>query len=372
MARKKLGKESQLEPVVHILIIVLIAVLIINFFLISTLSTTVKQKIKDVQEASKPAELQITIIKAECEDCFDISQVLELIKKGNVNITKEETLNMQKAGELIQKYNIKKLPTVIVTGQTNKTDLSFLTNTNEVYILTSVPLPYYSLEEKRVAGIIEATIINATDCEKCFNTNNLIEELKSNGITIKKTNYLKESEAGELIKKYNLKALPALILSKGAADYEILKENWQTYGTVADDKSYLSSGQFPPYKDLTTNSVKGLVTVTYITDKTCKECYDVKTHKKIIEGFGVIIEKEETYDISEDKGKELLNKYNTTLVPTVIISEDGDEYKSFRRAFEKVSYQTIDKQRIFNQPSIVGAYKDLKTNKVITPKQEGE
>ena len=68
----------------------------------------------------------------------------------------------------------------------------------------------------------------------------------------------------------------------------------------------------------------------------------------------------------------MLNKYNTTLVPTVIISEDGDEYKSFRRAFEKVSYQTIDKQRIFNQPSIVGAYKDLKTNKVITPKQEGE
>src|SRR3989344_3184846 len=93
MARKKLGKESQLEPVVHILIIVLIAVLIINFFLISTLSTTVKQKIKDVQEASKPAELQITIIKAECEDCFDISQVLELIKRRNTKHAESRRTN---------------------------------------------------------------------------------------------------------------------------------------------------------------------------------------------------------------------------------------------------------------------------------------
>lgn len=372
MASKKRGKKDQLEPVVHILIIALIAILVVNFFLISSLSTTVKQKIKDFQEASKPAELQITVIKANCAECFDTKQILDLVKKGNVNITKEETLNMQQAGELIQKYNIKKLPTIIVTGQTNKTDLSFLTKVNDAYVLTDVPLPYYDVEEKRIAGIIEATIINASDCEKCFNTNSLVEELKSNGIIIKKTDYMKESEAGELIKKYNLKALPTLILSKDAGDYEILKENWQTYGTIADDKSYVSSGQFPPYVDLATGDVKGLVTVVYLTDKTCKECYEVKTHKKIIEGFGVVIEKEETYDISEEKGKELLNKYNITLVPTVMISEDADEYKSFRRAFEKVSYQTTDKQRVFNQPGVVGTYKDLKSNQVITPKQDGE
>ena len=40
------------------------------------------------------------------------------------------------------------------------------------------------------------------------------------------------------------------------------------------------------------------------------------------------IDSEETYDISDAKGKALLSKYNITQVPTVILSSDVNVYPS--------------------------------------------
>src|SRR3989338_1113778 len=370
MAKKNSQKNIPVEPMIHILMISLVAILVINFFLISSLSSNIQDKIIEVKESSRPGVLELTIINPEdCDDCYDINQVVQLIKKGKVNITKEETLSFEESSDLIKRYNIEKLPTIIVKGETNKTDLSFLSKVDDAYIFTDVPVPNYNIKDENIVGLIKASIILPSDCNDCFDMSSIIDEFKSSGIKFDSVKKVNEKDAGSLIKDYEINSLPALILSSDASEYAILKQEWSSFGRVDDDGSYISEGYFPPFKNLSTNMIDGLVSVTYINDSSCKECYDVKTHKRIIEGFNVKLSSENTVDISSSEGMVLLNKYNITKVPTIIVSKDALFYKNFVRAFSPVSSKASDGSFIFTKPEIIGAYKDLNTNEIINPEK---
>ncbi len=368
--KKKSKKKFSYELLIHTLVVVLVTILIINFFVIASLSTTIKDKSKENEEARRPAVLELTIINAECKECFDVNAFVEKIRKGNVNITNIDKINLEDAKDLIERYKINKLPTVIVRGEVNKTSLDPLVNVEDAYVLTNIPFPYYDVTEDKVKGIVEAVIIKPLECEKCFDMKKIIEEFRSSGIIINKLIELNEKDAVELIKKYSLQTLPAVILSKDAGDYLILRDSWKSYGFVAEDKKYVSEGSFPPFKNLTNSNVEGLVSLTYITDNSCKDCYNVKAHKNIISGFNVAIEKEETFDVSEERGKELLNKYGITKVPTVIVSKEYIVYPGFKRAFLQVGRKLDDGSIVFDKTEIMGVYKDLKTNEVIKPEQD--
>ncbi|MEK6948042.1 MAG: hypothetical protein AABX19_02250 [Nanoarchaeota archaeon] len=369
MAKKNsFQRNIPVEPMIHILMIALIAVLVINFFLINALSSTISNKIIDVKESLRPGVLELTIINPEdCDECYDINQVVELVKKGKVNISREETLDSVEAADLIKRYNIEKLPTIIIKGETNKTDLSFLSKVDDVYIFTDVPVPNYNIKSDSIVGLVNANIILPSDCNDCFDMSSVIDEFKSNGIKFEIVNKVNEFSAKDLISKYKIDSLPALVLSSDASEYSVLKEQWESFGHVAVDGSYISEGYFPPFKNLTTNMINGLVSLTYLTDNSCKECYDVKTHKKIIDGFNVKVSSETTVDISESNGKELLTRYNITKVPTIIVSSDAKYYKNFIRAFTPVSSKAVDGSFVFVNPEIIGNYKDLKSGEIIKP-----
>src|SRR3989344_2210744 len=100
MVKKNLNKLNY-EPIIHIISIVVVILFIINLFFVTSLTSSLKQKFLEAEEAARPANIELTIINANCNNCFDIDTVVSTIKSGNVNITNEQTLNANDTQQLI-------------------------------------------------------------------------------------------------------------------------------------------------------------------------------------------------------------------------------------------------------------------------------
>jgi len=123
--------------------------------------------------------------------------------------------------------------------------------------------------------------------------------------------------------------VPSLIISSDLSAYEDITKNWQQLGTVEKDGSYIIRVVSPPYLDLSNNKIVGFVEVTYLSDKSCVDCYDVEIHRQILSnprGINIKISSEKKLDISDDEGKELVEKYSITKVPTILLSSDFSVY----------------------------------------------
>ena len=80
---------------INLLAVSLGLLLIVNLFLAFGLKDTVKAKVEEIKELTKPAKIQLAIIENfACNDCFDLNEVISVIKKNNVNVTGEETLGL--------------------------------------------------------------------------------------------------------------------------------------------------------------------------------------------------------------------------------------------------------------------------------------
>ena len=176
------------------------------------------------------------------------------------------------------------------------------------------------------------------------------------------------------IKKYSIDFVPTIILSKDAAAYGIIQQAWAQIGSKETDGSYVLRVPSPPFINLTTGKLRGIVNIIYLTDISCTECYDVSQHKKILvnsQSFAVKLEKEETYDISDAEGKELIRKYNITQVPTVILSDEINAYPSIQVLKQFYSIEK-DESYVFRTVSVVGTYKDLINKKIVEFQQQSE
>ena len=83
------------------------------------------------------------------------------------------------------------------------------------------------------------------------------------------------------------------------------------------------------------------------------------------------LEKEEAYDISDAKGKELIAKYNITKVPTIILSEEIKAYPS-STALNQFFSAEKDGSYVFRKMDDVGTYRDLALNQVVKPVESSQ
>ena len=374
-------KKTGLSKSFYTKVIVLLAVAIVLFSLynilqISSFNSLFDQKLSEAKEEARPAKIQlITIKNSNCEDCFDILPIIENIKSSNVDITEEEELDISlgDAKELLNKYNIEKVPTVLVFGEIEKAKLNNLESREDALVFTSLEPPYTDMKSNKIIGQVSSIIIEDSSCDKCSDLNLILDQLKKIGvkITSEKT-YQKDSKEGKaLIEKYSLKISPTLILSKDFEEYgEELTGTWKQIGSIEQDGSYVTRLISPPYLNLSSNKIVGLVSLTILKDKSCTDCYDPeKFHKPIIQRMGVVLEKEETLDISDSKGKELIDKYKIVAVPTIILKGDIETYPVLVNAWKPVGTKETDGTYVFRKVDVAGQkYKDLATNKIIDPK----
>ncbi len=374
---KTIAEKISIEKIFIGLVLLLGIVVIINITLTSSISSELKNGKIAVKESIKPAKIELAVIKnSGCSDCFDVSTLINYIKSLNANITKETVLEFSSvdARQLISQYKIGQIPAVIVTGEIENVDIQGMEKKENALLLANSPPPYTNTTTGRIEGRVSLLVLKDAECTKCNDLISLITQIKSAGIRISEETTVSTSsdEGRELIDKYKLGFVPTLILSKDASVYGVIDEAWPQIGSRETDGSYVLRMVSPPFINLTTDELKGIVSLIYLTDESCKDCYNVNQHREILtspQSFAITLDKEETFDISDVKGKELLSKYNITQVPTILVSGEVGAYPSSLILKQFFSVEK-DGSYVFRKLSSVGTYKDLTINEVVKAQQE--
>ena len=361
------------------LAIVLVITLLINVIITFNFNKSLKLKAEDLKEKSRPGNIELTVVKnSKCAQCFDISPILSTIKNSKANITKEKSVEFgtQEARELMGKYKIEKVPAIIITGEIAKVNIQGLIKKDNALLFTDIKPPYTNAATGRIEGLVALYSIVDEKCSNCSNLLSLTTQIKQGGVKISSEKSLtKDSlEGSELIKKYGIDFVPTMIVSSDLAQYATIASAWPQVGSKESDGSYVLRQVNPPYVNLTTNKLRGIVNIVYLTDKSCTECYNINLHKEILtspQSFAMVFDKEETVDIGDVKGKELIAKYNITQVPTVIISDEAADYPSSAALRQFFSVEK-DGSYVFRVASVLGSYKDLTTKNIVKPVQQNQ
>lgn len=362
-----------------ILAVVLLIILLVNLYITFNLNSDIQKNSDEMKEKLRPARIQLAVIKnSKCTDCYDIAPLIDYVNAQKVNVTQEKTVEFDSAEgkQLAVKYSIDKVPSFIITGEIDKAGIEGLEKTDDALVLRNLNPPYTNATNGNIVGRVALYKIYDPKCDKCNDMGFWINQFIFSGIKIvNQVNLSVESAQGkDMVKKYKLDFAPALVLSKDAGAYGVVQQAWSQIGTKASDGSYVLTLVNPPFINLTTGEVRGIVDITYLTDDECTECYNINQHKSILTNpsrFGIFLDKEEKIDISEPKGKELLLRYNITQVPTIILFGGVKDYPSSSGLTEFFSVEK-DGSYVFRKLSEVGgAYMDLAANTVVRPRQAG-
>jgi len=126
----------------------------------------------------------------------------------------------------------------------------------------------------------------------------------------------------------------------------------------------------PPFVDTSTGKVVGLVEVTYLTDKSCAECYDVvRAQRSILQQFGLAIGKENVLDRADKVGRSLIDRYSIVGLPTIVLSEEAQSYDILTEAWKQVGTVEEDGVYVFRKVEALGQpYRDLTSEEVVNIK----
>lgn len=352
------------------LLIVLLGILLVSLYSVMQVQTAVK----DLKPPTPPtlAKLAVTIIApADCEDCFDASAFTDAVRQAPLTNVTENTVFFDsiEGQKLISRYKLTRLPAAVVTGETENVTIQGFTKTDDAYVFANTPPPYYDLSKGGVVGRVSLTFITDSGCAQCLDITQFGSQLEQVGVKIssKSTADAGSSEGKALISRYAITKVPTMLLSEDALAYDVIKQVWPTVGSQEADGMLVFRNVTPPYKDLGTNKVRGLVTITYLTDKSCVECYNVTMHKLVLEqSFGTKFKGEKTADIGTLEGERLAAKYRITKVPTTLLDAEAAVYSALVQAWPQVGSTHPDGTFVFEKIDLLQGvtYKDLSDNTV--------
>lgn len=366
------GDEKVMHGIVVFLLGILLVLVVFNASNASITGNVIGVKVSENEEANRPAKIELTVIEADCPDCFGIAETLEYVKGTNVHVTDEEAITMssEKARELISKYNIEKLPTVLVFGEVDKTKLNGFVDSGDALVYAGMAPPYVDALTSEVMGRVEIVNIIDSSCEQCISLGPVSDAFVQAGVAIASNRDVEyNSDEGKLlVDEYGMNEIPAMLISKDIDYYDDMKQQIIALNPTEKNGYYKIHSTLPPYKDLTGNKILGLVEIIYLDDESCVECYDVKSNKAIIQRLGLFIDKEETLDINSPQGEQLIDKYDIVKVPIILISKGAGDYGFFEDVWKQVGSRESDAWFVMRKPEIIGTYKDLNSGSIVNPR----
>ncbi len=366
--------NKNFSTIVLISLILILVFSIISVFSLSIAGNALNVKADEIKEANKPTEIKFLTIRADnCPACFDIDLIIDSVKEKNVKVLEEETLsyNNEKARQLILEYEIDKLPSLLIFGEIDKIGLSGFEKINDALVFTNLKPLYVDVSTKAVIGQVELINIIDSSCDKCVSLSSIVDSLGQAGVKI--TDYksieYNSAEGKELISKFGIKKVPALLISEDIDYYDDIRQGLAQLELQKKQGYYVLHSTFPPYRDLTTNKIEGLVNLIMLEDSSCSQCYDVSVNKQILQRLGVFVNKEDKYDVNSAQGKQLISKYNIEKVPIIILSPEASVYDAFVQAWQGVGTKEDDGWYVMRKPEFIGTSKDLTTNELIKNNQ---
>jgi len=372
-------QEFNSQKLLPLIGLVLIIIVIYNLYTVLSSNLVVDEKIAIARELARPGELDVVVITfSKCDNCYDLNPIIEQIKSLDINVTSEKSIDYdsKEAMALMAKYNINKIPSLIVTGEINKSNSfqakfsQFGEQISDAMVVNKQIPPYYDMTEQRIVGLVSLTILEDSSCQYCTSLAPIVNALKQASIVFKeeKTVDVSSSEGLTLVSKYNIVKAPSLILDSETGYYAGFDNTWQSLGTI-DNGNYVLRTINPPYMDLIDKQEKGVVHLTLIDDKSCDICYDPVVHKNILARFGVSFVTEKTVDASDTEGSSLIQKYGLTKIPTAVLSEGASAYPNLVNVWDQVGTIEDDGNFIFRDIEAMGKiiYKNLETGEIVNP-----
>ena len=225
-------------------------------------------------------------------------------------------------------------------------------------------------EAKRPANL-DLIVITDAACRDCFDLNSIIDSVKKENVKIGSSRTIdRASEEGKLlIEKFAIKKLPTFLTQGELTKNSVIAKFFSQAGDVIND-NFVFRQDSGPYVDTATGKIKGRVKLVLLTDITCVECYDVTQHEIILKQFGISAPAK-IVDIKSALGKALVKAYVIKMVPTFILSGDVKEYPGIVSVWSQVGIVARDGAYVFTKGvPFMGVYKNLTTNKIITPAPE--
>lgn len=372
--------ERSIVSYFYILLAIALILSFINVLIIQSRFGKLKEAQEIIKEQMKPANIELIKILADCDDCFDVENAVKKIKSQNVNIANERTLEFDspEAERLIDELVITKLPTVVVSGELNRTDklANFFKSIGNIVddkvVYTAINAPFYDVVNEKVIGLVKVIDVVDSLCNDCTELN-IVDTLKQNSVVISENKKVEFSskEGQEYVKKFEIQQIPAALISEDVDNYPAVKQAFEETEIEKKNGFYAIHSIVPPYISLKENKVVGIVTLIMLKDEGCDECYDVNVNKIILQRFGINVKPENIYeiDISSKEGKEYIKTYNVNKAPIIILSPDAKYYSGLANAWNNVGSVEKDGWFVMRNPELLGAYKDLEENKVVKPEE---
>lgn len=338
--------HSNIPTILSLLFIALLAVLTYMTFTI------------DFEKMPEAPRISLTVVGADCVDCYDIIPALQTLQTEFI-IKEITNVTMENSEEIVKKYGITRLPALIFKGDTESLDLPGLEQKEDAMIFTQTPAPYYDVAKKQVVGFVIMTTLTDSSCKSCFNISLIQDQMIGAGIIIKERKIIDIStkEGQDLIKKYNIENVPTLLFNEELLQYEQIAQIWTDFGSKEADGTLVLRKLNPPYKNVNTGEMEGLVELIYLVDSTCKDCFEPDAYNKLLKAsFNLYVRNETIYDVSSKEGKALLKEYNITVVPTVIVSKEANTYPLFFESWKQVGTQEINGEFVFRQIGNLESY----------------
>lgn len=227
-------------------------------------------------------------------------------------------------------------------------------------------------EVERPANM-EIISITTPDCSQCQQIADAFERVIPQRINVKfvsqKQLAFGGEEAQKLIEKFQIKKVPALILSGEIDKDEQIKQTLASLGEEREG-SIVIAGVAPPYQVVDTKEIVGEFKVVYLTDNACGQCYDVNIHKNVLASLGMFPFEEETVDKNTASGRRLIRQYSVEKTPTILLEGDLTGYPRLNEAWQNVGKIADDGTYIFEAVEQLGTYRDLSQNKIVDPQKQ--
>lgn len=322
-------------------------------------------------------EITLTILGADCADCFDLTQAVESFTKQPLLDITRQNLTIAESASLASKYNISKLPAVVITGNIANFTVPSFETFNDALVFSQTPAPYYDIASKKVKGNVIVTQLIDANCKECVNMSVIIDQLEQAGVhfTERKTLSAHSDEGKQLIELYKIEKIPTLLFTADATEYSVINDVWKDVGTTEADGTMVLRYVSPPYLNVTSGDIVGKVTLSIITDNTCKDCFNASTYELILgDAFSIPFATVETHDVTSTRGKYFVNRYHIDAVPAAVLSADASLYQGMQ-GWNLVGTQEGDGSYVFRDINKLGPllqqlgtttyYKNLTSGQVV-------
>lgn len=214
---------------------------------------------------------------------------------------------------------------------------------------------------------LEVTFLTTPDCEQCFDLQTLREYLVQNGVSEDrmKSVAFDSREGKKLIKKHDVKRVPTAVIPSAATGLDFMAGLAENIGSINNGALVITQVELP-YLDLEQNKVVGEFELVVLDDQSCIECYDPALHDDVLKRIFMTPAKRSVVDISSQEGKDMLESYAITAVPTILLRGDLQPYETLQEIWSSVGTIEDDQTYVLRQGvTTMGPYKQLPEGAII-------